>query len=169
MDPSIKLLNNEYNPKLYAKSKFNPPLAPYPVENEIYRFRDMIKELHTLLPIKPSYNIDKSQRSILSSFHNNTKIITLIADKGLGLTTFDRDEYIESILSQNLFNTHNYIISPPLKHMHKLQKPLLKCTRLWKNMLMTFLQTSILFSYESLTKILESHNFMVPQSFSKKK
>ena len=70
-----------FNPKLYIKSKFKPPLAAFFVKDELHKFRDMIAELHEMLPQVPCFNIDKLQHLILSSLRNNSNIVLLNADK----------------------------------------------------------------------------------------
>lgn len=56
--------------------------------------RDMITELHSILPNLPNFNINKIQQSILSSMQNNYNIIFINADKNQGLVAMDRKYYI---------------------------------------------------------------------------
>ena len=98
----------DFNAKLHVQSKFKPPLAPYFIENELYKFRDMITELHSILPWIPNYNLDKIQRKILSSARKNFNIIYMNADKNQGLVAMDRNYYMEGQLKQHCLNTTNY-------------------------------------------------------------
>ena len=99
----------DFNPKLYVKSKFKPPLAAYFVEDELYKFRDMIAELHELLPQIPNYNLDKMQRLIISSLRNNPNIILINADKNQGLVALDRTTYIKAMLEQHCCDRNYYV------------------------------------------------------------
>ena len=106
--PILNATKENYNPKLYAKSTFNTPLAPYHIENELYKFRNIVTEIHYKLPSHPYYNITKVQRNVLTNLRNNPSIVILRADKGLWITTFYRDEYIKSMLDQHLIKGDNY-------------------------------------------------------------
>ena len=99
----------DFDPKLYIKSKFNPPFAPFFVEDELFKFRDMVTELYSLLPKFPLYNLDKIQRNIISSLWNNPNIVLLNADKGQGLVAMDRKEYMQSMLEQHCYNEEYYV------------------------------------------------------------
>ena len=101
----------DFNPKLYIKSKFKPPLAAYFVEDEIYKFQDMISELHEMLPKIPDFRLDKMQRLIVSSLQNNPNIILINADKNQGLIAMDRVTY--KVCSSNTVVT---ILHLPLKN-----------------------------------------------------
>ena len=106
-------VNNDFNPRLYVKSKINPPLATFEVEDQLYKFRDLVTELHTSLPKIPNYNIDKVQRQVLNSIRNDPNIITLNSDKNLGLVTMDRTEYIKAMMSQHCLDGSNYALLTP--------------------------------------------------------
>ena len=56
----------DFNAKLHAQTKFKQFCW-----NKLYKFRDMITELHSILPRIPNYYLDKVQRKILLSAWNN--------------------------------------------------------------------------------------------------
>ena len=105
-----------FNLKLYVKSKFKPPLAAFFAKDKLHKFRDMIAELHEMLPQVPSFNIDKLQRLILSSLRNNSNIILLNADKNQGLVTMDRTTYMTGMLEHCCNSKYNTILSKVQAH-----------------------------------------------------
>ena len=115
---------NELNfePKIHVKSKFKPPLAPFFVENKLYKFRDMITKLHGILPNLPNFNIDKIQRNILSSMRNNINIIFINLDKNQGLVAMDCRYYITCMLQQHCLNEQNYKPLSPSEAFQKYEK-----------------------------------------------
>ena len=102
--------DQDYNPKLYIKSDWNPPQASAAIETALKNFhtdilfqttankRQQIRQ-HNLLP---------SSRLLLRSLKTNQDFIILPTDKNLGPAILERDVYKRRCLQDHLLDTSTY-------------------------------------------------------------
>ena len=112
MDPDVRemMLQDEYNPKLYLPNKdWKPPVASLRVESAIRSFsQQLIAKQHEYQQVKGNRNLTQLQCKALRALTNHDKIIIIEADKNMGVTVWNREDYIKQALSEHLNNPQVY-------------------------------------------------------------
>ena len=103
-----QLENEEFNPKLYIKTDWDPPKAADDIENRFSKFCRSIHEHKTLHSPRPATNISRLQYRALKFLKNNKNFIVALADKNLGPILIERDEYVRRDLKDHLSNEVTY-------------------------------------------------------------
>ena len=114
--------NEEYIPRLYIPSKWQPPQAPSNFEFTFDNFDAMITDERRSLPWTRRFNLTPSQRNVLSELTQRPDLIVLPTDKNLGPCVIERKEYIDQVLKEHLLQKQNYEqLSPEIAKI-ELQK-----------------------------------------------
>jgi hypothetical protein len=105
--------NKDYEKQIYITHlNWQPPPAPWDVEQKITDFEKALKQKQQLLEAKHKNlnvtNLTPSQAKAMRQLKTNNAIIIKPTDKNLGLTVMDTSEYIQQILKEHLL-TDNYI------------------------------------------------------------
>ena len=103
-----ELTNEDYHPRLYLKSDWDPPLACDLIESRLQAFEANIIKHKSCFSPKPSTNISRLQFRALKFLKNNNKFIVAQADKNLGPILIERDEYIRRVIRDHLSDTNTY-------------------------------------------------------------
>ena len=103
-------LDDDYDPKLYIKSKWNPPLANDNAEKRIESFHKALYKARQKIKrnTKPFTNLCPSVEKLLSDLAKDKNLIILITDKNLGPAAMERDIYIASMLEEHLLDGNTY-------------------------------------------------------------
>ena len=101
---------DEYNPKLYIKSLWDPPPASEPLETAMTAFES---ELQTQIQLNQQksqrqHNLYPSHRRLLTLLKQNPDFIVLPTDKNLGPAILERDIYKQRCLQDHLLDTSTY-------------------------------------------------------------
>ena len=119
-DESTK--EEEYIPRLYIPSKWQPPLAPTRFEFTFDDFDKVLTDERRSLPWTRRFNLTPSQRHVLSELTKRPDLIVLPTDKNLGPCVIERKIYIEQVLKEHLLQQKNYErLSPEIAKI-ELQK-----------------------------------------------
>ena len=99
--PYIKLFHkpSDWNPDNSGDNNIEAALTAFERDIKRHRKRFMKATVSNLRP---------SQYKIIKKLQNNDNIITIEADKNLGLVVYDRDEYMKRAISEHLGNTDVY-------------------------------------------------------------
>ena len=101
--------DEEFNPKLYIRSKWEPDLAPTAVEKAINEFETNTNTLFNASRIAaPMYNIQSQQIKLLRLIKKERKLIITETDKGLGPAIMEIDKYIKLFQANHLNDRTNY-------------------------------------------------------------
>jgi len=107
----MKLPNDvieDYNPRLYIKSKWEPPEADENVESRLAEFRKLLlQNIKNKVP-KPANNLSRVQYKALKWLKNNNEFIIIQADKNLGPVILERSIYIERMKKDHLEDKEIY-------------------------------------------------------------
>ena len=114
--------NEEYIPRLYIPSKWQPPQAPSNFEFTFDNFDKMITEERRSLPWTRRFNLTPSQRHVLSELTQRPDLIVLPTDKNLGPCVIERKTYIDQVLKEHLLQKQNYEQLSPESATIALQK-----------------------------------------------
>ena len=101
---------NPFNPSLYIKSDWEPPVACSEIEARINTFQKVLTSTRNaiLQNTHPSTNLTPSQLYLLDWLKDHPKYIILDTDKNLGPAIMEREKYIEAMLEQHLLKGDNY-------------------------------------------------------------
>ena len=98
----------DFNPSLYIKSEWKPPIASNDIEVRISKFQKLLastrKEI--LRNTYSSSNLNPSQLYLLDWLKDNPKFIILDTDKNLGPSIIEREDYIKAMLEQHLLTSN---------------------------------------------------------------
>jgi hypothetical protein len=112
----------EYIPRLYIPSKWQPPLAPSTYEFTFDSFDKLLTDERRSLPWTRRYNLTPSQRHVLGELTKRPDLIVLPTDKNLGPCVIERKVYIEQVLTEHLSKEINYERLSPASAKIELQK-----------------------------------------------
>ena len=105
---NLKNKDDNYHPKLYIKSDWDPPPACEEVERRLTQFYlDIIHHKSKFSPT-PTTNISRLQYRALKFLKNNPIYIVAQADKNLGPVLIERDVYIKTVFQHHLSNKETY-------------------------------------------------------------
>ena len=106
----IEDTQDPFNPNLYIKSDWQPPVASNGIEVRINEFHNLLASTrkNILHNTHSSRTLTPSQIHLLDWLKNNPKFIVLDTDKNLGPAIMEREEYIRAMLDQHLLKTKNY-------------------------------------------------------------
>lgn len=112
---------DNYNPKLYIKSNWEPPIPNNVIESNHDRFEDQLTSNCNDINsnCKPSTNITQTQEKLLHSTCKNKNIVILQTDKNLGAATMEWDKYVNIMLDEHLLNGDTYELLFPQEATHK--------------------------------------------------
>jgi len=115
-----QLENEDFNPKLYLKTDWDPPAAADDIEKRLSEFCRSIREHKNLHSSRPATNISRLQYRALKFLKNNKDFIVALADKNLGPILIERDEYVRRVFKDHLSNEATYTqisLDEARKHM----------------------------------------------------
>ena len=100
----------EYDPKIYLRSDWEPPLASPAVETSICNLKSEINKLALRKHIKwkNKDNLTARQRYLLEFFRQHTDLVVVQSDKNLGPIVMERAAYIRRTLDDHLLRTETY-------------------------------------------------------------
>ncbi len=113
---------DEYNPRLYIRSQWTPPLAPSNFEFGFDNFDKLVTDERRSLPWTRRHNMDPSQRHVLGQLTTRPDLIVLQTDKNLGPCVIERDVYIKQVLNEHLLQEENYERLSPESAVTELRK-----------------------------------------------
>jgi hypothetical protein len=99
---------DDYIPRLYIPSKWQPPQAPSDFEFTFDNFDRLLTDERRSLPWTRRFNLSPSQRHVLSQLTNRPDLIVLPTDKNLGTCIIERNVYIQQALEEHLLQKLNY-------------------------------------------------------------
>ena len=104
-DDSPEIIEGDFNPKLYVKSKWQPPIADENMESRLENFETALEDARAEIKsqTKPSTNITPAVEKILSSIMSDKSRIVLATDKNLGPAITSK------VCSPNIFWTGRHI------------------------------------------------------------
>ena len=95
-------------PRLYIKSKWEPPKGNDILESRLETFANKLRDHISKQHPKKSTNLNKLQLHALNQLQKNNDIIVLLADKNLGPVVMDKSTYINRVLSDHLNDITTY-------------------------------------------------------------
>ena len=111
--------STEYNPKLYIKSDWEPPIADLDIENRIDDFEQKLTQLRLAKNsfTTPSTNLTPTQEKLLYIIQKDKSLVVLQTDKNLGAALMEWNEYVHCMLEQHLLKGDTYdLISEETAH-----------------------------------------------------
>lgn len=122
--------DDDYNPRMYARSDWVPPEKAFPFPRELPRriakFTAHLKSL--VKKTKCRSNLLSHQRKALSYLRTQTDLLIVQCDKNLGPAVIERDEYIKLAFKDHLNDNRTYERLTPTRarSYHQRIKRLLK-------------------------------------------
>jgi hypothetical protein len=95
--------NTNYNPKLYIKSDFDPPLIENGVaESAMMKFAENMLQVEKSTKHSKRFNLTAYQHSVLTELKADQRFFIWQADKNLGPCIIERPRYIQRCFSDHL-------------------------------------------------------------------
>ena len=113
-------VSTEYNPKLYIKSNWEPPIADLDIENRLDDFEQKLTQLRLTKNslTTPSTNLTPTQEKLLYIIQKDESLVVLQTDKNLGAALIEWNEYMHCMLEQHLLKGDTYnLISEETAHV----------------------------------------------------
>ena len=102
--------DDQFDGKLYIKSKWQPPPANKNVEDRVLALHKSITNEREKIKqgTKPSTNITPEVEQIIRDVTKNKNFIVLLTDKNLGPAIMERTKYLKLILEEHLLDNQTY-------------------------------------------------------------
>ena len=135
--------DEDYNPKLYIPSDWEPPEATPEIELAIQNFRTTITKQvqHNLLGQRRQHNLSTPTRKLLRELADNKDFIIIPTDKNLGPAILERSIYKKRCLDDHLNDKATYRRLTPAEATNRLA-----------------------YSERAFTKLIEKHKNALPAS-----
>lgn len=104
----------EYNPRIYVRSKWDPPAFSYPkvqLDPRLDRFESTLKS--QFKPRQGTPNLLPHQQRALNYLQSQKDLLVVPCDKNLGPAVIERDRYISIIFEDHLNDVNNYKVLTP--------------------------------------------------------
>jgi len=109
-EENLNTNDDDFHPRLYIKSKWNPPRANDDVEDRLENFFQNIKTHKSKYSPTKSSNMSRLQYRALKFLKNNEQFIVAQADKNLGPVLIERENYIKTVFNHHLSDKKTYTI-----------------------------------------------------------
>jgi hypothetical protein len=148
----------DYNPKLYIKSTWEPEEASPEIETALQLFRSRVAQaVHQNIQMqRRKHNIPTKPRRLLQTLATNPNFIILPTDKNLGQSILDRTTYKKRCLSEHLLNGNTYqrlTETEALTRLHQAEQRFKALIQKHKNSLPELEQTYFKRAFEQYRRI----------------